>query len=340
MKHLIITICLSLLCLSGRAAVVLQYHHVDTSTPAATTTSPDAFRQHLNYIAESGLQVVPLADIIAKPEVPNDTRVAITFDDAFNNLLNVAIPTLNAYGWPYTIFVATEFVGQSSYLSWEQLRELEKTGGSIGNHTHSHLHMVRKLEGESKNQWLTRIEDELNRSQALLEANLQQPQKHFAYPYGEYNLDLLEIVDRLGFVGFGQQSGAIGNLSDQRLLPRYPLGGVYAGFNSFKVKVHTQAMPANVRYVPPLFDNNPPTFEFEFTDTEGLRLDALRCYGPGGETELARPTDNRFQVVNKTSLPVGRSRYNCTMPIKGSPHYYWLSQLWIQKRTDGTWYVE
>ena len=340
MKTLFLAICLILAAVTGHAAVVLQYHHVDTETPPSTSTSPEAFKQHLDYIANAGLKVVPLAELIAKPQIPNDNRVAITFDDAFNNLLSLAIPTLNDYGWPYTIFVATEFVGQNSYLSWDQLRDMEQNGGSIGNHTHSHLHMVRKLEGESHAEWLTRLEEEITRSQSLLEANLINPQKHFAYPYGEYNLEILELIDRLGFIGFGQQSGAIGDYSDKRLLPRYPLGGVYAGFNSFKVKAHTQAMPAEVAYVAPLIADNPPTFSFSFPNPEGLRLDALRCYGPGGETELESIADGGFKVINKTPLPVGRSRYNCTMPIKNSPHYYWLSQLWMQKRSDGSWYAE
>ena len=193
-----------------RGAPIPSCGHRDTAIDQHESRGVQA--ASADYIANAGLKVVPLAELIAKPQIPNDNRVAITFDDAFNNLLGVAIPTLNDYGWPYTIFVATEFVGQNSYLSWDQLRDMEQNGGSIGNHTHSHLHMVRKLEGESHAEWLTRLEEEITRSQSLLEANLRNPQNHFACPYGEYNLEILELIDRLGFIGFGQQSGAIGIL--------------------------------------------------------------------------------------------------------------------------------
>lgn len=331
-----------LLCLPGfaQAAVVLQYHHVDTTTPAITSTSPDDFVQHLDYLASAGFRIVPLAEIVANPEIEADNRIAITFDDAYANLLTNAVPLLAKRNWPFTIFVATEYVGQHGYLSWQDLRDIESLGGTLANHTHSHLHMLRLLPDESKTAWLKRLEEEILKAQQLLEKHLSRPEKHFAYPYGEYDGDILALIAELGFTGFGQQSGAIGVLSDKRLLPRYPLSGVYANFENFQIKAHTLALPVETPDLSPLVQSNPPPLTLEFPKNLNLRLDALTCYGPGGKTDLQRSGETTFTAVNKTPLPVGRSRYNCTMPVTASSRYYWFSQLWINKRADGSWYPE
>lgn len=331
-----------LLCmpLIAQAAVVLQYHHIDDTTPPITSTSPEDFARHLDYIASTDLKVVALSEIVAAPDMPSDNRVAITFDDAYDNILRHAVPLLAERKWPFTIFVATEYVGQHGYLSWQDLKHIEELGGTLANHTHSHLHMIRLQDNESESEWLQRLTDEILSSQKQLEKHLSRPEKQLAYPYGEYNSAILNLVDELGFVGFGQQSGAIGKLSDPRVLPRYPLSGVYAGFDTFKLKVHTQALPVEVGEIAPLIEDNPPALTLTFPEVSQLRLNALTCYGPGGMAELTRTEDATFVVQNKTPLPIGRSRYNCTMPITGSPHYYWFSQLWINKPADGTWYKE
>ncbi len=111
-----ILLCLPWLC---QAAVLLQYHHIDNNTPPITSTSPEDFARHLEYIASAGLEVVPLADIAANQETTSDNRLAITFDDAYENLLTHAVPLLAERGWPFTIFVATQYVGQHGYLSWQ-----------------------------------------------------------------------------------------------------------------------------------------------------------------------------------------------------------------------------
>ena len=48
---------------------------------------------------------------------------------------------------------------KQSYLSWEDLDYLERNGATIGNHTHSHGHLVRLGPNETEGDWLA----ELNR---------------------------------------------------------------------------------------------------------------------------------------------------------------------------------
>ena len=71
---------------SDSRTVILVYHHVDTTTPASTSVTPERFAGHLDLLAADGYRVVPLADVVealrfGKP-LP-DRAVVLTFDDAY-----------------------------------------------------------------------------------------------------------------------------------------------------------------------------------------------------------------------------------------------------------------
>jgi len=339
-KILILTISL-IVSSTLKAAVILQYHHIGSDSPAITSTSIEAFEQHLEYLASSGLEIVSLSEVVAHPERQTPQRVAITFDDAYDNIYLNAVPRLKALGWPFTIFVSTEYIDRKGFFSWDQLRDVEAAGGLVANHSHSHLHMLRKQKGESNEAWLTRLRKDIEKAQSLLDKNLQNPPKYFAYPYGEYDTDILELIDDMGFTGFGQQSGAVGPLSLLTVLPRFPLSGAYEDLATFMTKVHTRALPVKVKPLSPMISANPPTLVLEFPEPANLLLDRLACYGPEGKTHLISIAPGMFEATNATRLPIGRSRYNCTMPVGNKPgDFYWFSQLWIQKQPDGSWYPE
>ena len=320
--------------------MILQYHHIGSDSPAITSTPIAVFEQHLEYLENSGLRVVPLADIVKNPGPQIDNRVAITLDDAYDNIYQHAVPRLKAKGWPFSLFVATQYIEYDGYMTWEQLRDVEASGGSIANHTHSHLHLLRMLDGESKKSWLKRIQKDIHRAQTLLEQHLEQVPKYLAYPYGEYDNDILMLITEMGYTAFGQQSGAVGSQSIASMLPRYPLSGAYADLESFKTKVNTQALPVIVPPRTPLVTTNPPALLLEFSPAIDLAFDQLTCYGPGGKTTLNEVGPGHFEAINLGPLPVGRSRYNCTMPTGRDGAFYWFSQLWILKNPDGSWYPE
>ena len=340
MPFYFVFIILLIVSIPARAAVILQYHHIGSDSPAITSTTIEALDQHFEYLASSGLKIVPLSEIVNEPSREHDRRVAITFDDAYDNIYQHAVPRLKSRGWPFTLFVATEYIDRRGYMTWKQLREVEASGGTVANHTHSHFHLVRHQDGESMRSWRAKIKKDIRHAQALLERHLDNPAKYLAYPYGEYDADILKLISSMGYTGFGQQSGAVGADSLSSVLPRYPLSGAYEDIETFKTKVQTLALPVLVPERTPLVTTNPPTLELKFTQTEGLAFDQLTCYGPGGKTMLKELGPGHFEAINQTEIPVGRSRYNCTMPSGTPGRFYWFSQLWILKEADGSWYPE
>ncbi|MEX0940951.1 MAG: polysaccharide deacetylase family protein, partial [Pseudomonadales bacterium] len=246
------------------SGVVLQYHHVDTDTPPITSITPEGFNAHMAWLEQQDFNVWPLdrlMDSIEKGEATPDKTVAITFDDAYISIYNTAFPVLRKYGFPFTIFVATEYVGtnDAQYLGWDELREMQAHQAIIASHTHSHTHLLRRLDGESQTQWLARMEREIVQAMALIEEHTGSTSNLFAYPYGEYDTAILGLVRRLGLIGFGQHSGAVGMQDAREALPRFPMGGIYSGFDAFKTKIETLPLPIEpVRLEPLLADDFRP----------------------------------------------------------------------------------
>ena len=367
---------------SGPGGVILQYHHIGTDTPAATSIEPAQFERHMDYIAEQGFLVWSLPRLVAAltaGEAIPENVISITFDDAYLSIYEQAFPILRARGWPFSIFVSTHYIRQEAhdsalastqisaltnpdldfedhnsgamlpststdgaqFLSWQQLLEMRSFGASILNHTHSHSHLLRRLNGESAAAWQARVRDQINHAQDLLTQHLGVTPKLLAYPYGEYNATIVSIARDLGYVGFGQQSGAAGQDSDLGALPRFPLSGIYSDMEGLRLKLNTWPLPLKSGGRDPMLDPSEtrPKLDLRFSDSD-LPLEQLVCYGPGGPTELNRISRLHFQARSIMPLSVGRSRYNCTLPVAGSKRFYWFSQLWILRNPDGSWYAE
>lgn len=332
--------------------VILQYHHVDKTTPTATSIDPARFKQHMDLLQQGGYRIWPIEQLISalrqRRHVP-DKVVVITFDDAYPSIYTQAFPELEARGWPFSIFVATEYIQSvqpeqahsSQFLTWDQLREMQSAGASIVNHTHSHAHLLRHLPGESKNSWHKRIESEITTAQGLLEEHLGVTTKFLAYPYGEYDADITRLVKRLGFVAFGQQSGAAGPDSDFSALPRFPLSSHYSDLETMQTKLDTLPLPLRSHQTNPLLAQgvSRPTLTMRF-DRDDLAFNRLICYGPDGPATITRVGPRSYDARSETQVPIGRSRYNCTMPVANTERFYWFSQLWIRRNPDGSWHPE
>jgi len=334
-------------------AVVFMYHHVDDATPASTSISPADFRAQIEYLEREGYAVLPLLellDALANGRPVPDKSVAITFDDGYRSVLTAALPLLRARQWPFTVFVNTEAVdsGFGIYLSWDDLRALGAQGAAIGNHSVSHTHLVRQLQGESETEWRQRVRREIADATVRLESEVGEfAVPVFAYPYGEYTREIKSIVMDLGLYGMGQQSGAIGPSSDFLALPRYPIATGIELAADFAVRARSRALPVHVvgdeRHVTGISEAR-PVLRLALDDVNDVRSDALACYATGQGrmlVEWSPRAAGEFTVQPKQDLGSGRSKYNCTAPSRSRPGvYYWFGYLWMRRFANGGWYDE
>lgn len=85
------------------------------------------------------------APVVRRP-IPNKL-VVLTFDDASSSHATVVAPILNKYGFGATFFVCEfppDFADKQKYMSWAQMRALDRQGFEVANHTLTHKH-VNKL---------------------------------------------------------------------------------------------------------------------------------------------------------------------------------------------------
>lgn len=81
--------------------------------------------------------------------------------------------------------------GKFALLNWAMIHEMAEGGVTFGAHTERHP--ILTLEDEAT------IENEIVRNQQALEELLGQPVKHFAYPNGEHNHAVKDVLRRHGF---------------------------------------------------------------------------------------------------------------------------------------------
>lgn len=336
--------------MAAEHCVILQYHHFSATTPRSTSVTPEELEAHLAHLEEGDFRVLPLDEVVdrLRDGSPLPERcVAITVDDAYRSVYTTAFPRLRARGWPFTVFVSTAVVDQGlrGYLSWAEMREMRAAGVSFGNHSRSHAHLIRHRRGEDEATWRARTRGDIQTAQERIQAELRVVPRHFAYPYGEYDQALEGVVGALGLVGLGQQSGPAWSGSDFLALPRFPMAAEYAALPGFRVKVRTLPLP--------VVTESPreallPVTEWRPTLTLTLAPgryphERLQCYVSGqgrGEVRWLEGPGQRLTVRARGPLPVGRSRYNCTLPSSEPGRYRWYSHAWIRRRADGGWYPE
>ncbi|HET8902777.1 MAG TPA: polysaccharide deacetylase family protein [Saccharospirillum sp.] len=337
-KRLIATLTVALSSFTAHATDsvnILVYHHVANDTPASTTISPAGFREHLQLLRDNDFTVVSLEDALAALRGDADVNlpekaVALTFDDAYENIHTNAFPLLKEFDVPFTVFVATDPIDQNfqEMMSWDQLRDLQEWGATITNHSRDHDYMVRH--SPLDDDWLESMVKNVNYAQNRLTNELGDTvPRWFAYPYGEYNKALKQALLDEGYVAFAQHSGGISANSDWGALPRFAAAGVYANPETLLTKLNSKPMPVNREALPDMLTSETrPSVTVEVTDMSDMSR-SLNCFVDGSWVEAEWMADTRFRVTAPEALSDGRHRFNCTSQARSGSFFYWFSQPWL-----------
>jgi peptidoglycan/xylan/chitin deacetylase (PgdA/CDA1 family) len=189
--------------------IVLCYHAVSERWPAPLSVTPQAFARQLELLVQRGYEGATFRDAALAPR--GRKTVAVTFDDAYLSVLELADPILGRLGLPGTVFVPTDWPARGEPmrwpgidqwtggshehelqpLSWEQLGDLAARGWEIGSHTRSHPHLT-TLDDAA-------LDEELRESRAECERRLGMPCTTLAYPYGDYDSRVTAAAGRAGY---------------------------------------------------------------------------------------------------------------------------------------------
>lgn len=135
----------------ARGLTTLIYHRIGGGTPDERDCATEDFAAQCELLARDH-RVVHLDTALDELAADDDSpKVVLTFDDGFADVEETALPILQAHGLPFTLYVATDYIGGMMHwdgstakapgpaLSWAQLERVAASPlATIGNHTHTH----------------------------------------------------------------------------------------------------------------------------------------------------------------------------------------------------------
>jgi len=120
-----------------------------------------------------------LVDALEGRDTLPSRAVVITFDDGWENQYSHAFPILRRFGLTATFFVFTSPIGiDRKLMTWEQLRELQAAGMTIGSHTRTHPVLP---------DYHAALHNEVAMSRADIAQHLGRAPDFFAYPFGAWD---------------------------------------------------------------------------------------------------------------------------------------------------------
>lgn len=207
---------------NGKSAII-TYHSLDDSG-SRISISPGLFRAHLDALAASSFKVVPLTNVGDHPGC-----VALTFDDGYRNFFEVAMPLLNEYRFPATVFVVSSRCGETNdwvsrlrdlprleILTWTEILEISHAGISIGAHTVNHPDLTTLPARQ--------VVRELRDCRAAIEDRIGLSVDSLAYPYGAVSPAVRGIAREEFKLACGTRLQFAGLGSDPFDLPRIDAG--------------------------------------------------------------------------------------------------------------------
>ena len=166
---------------------ILMYHRVGAlpiRAPAITkalTVPSRTFAAQMRWLHASGFHAITQGQLLGASllGLPLPRRpILITFDDGYRDVLWNAAPLLHRLRMPATMYVITDRVdgNDPSFVTWSELRRLERLGFDIGSHTVHHVDLTRDSPEAAA--------AELVVSKRTLEQRLGRAVPWFAYPLG------------------------------------------------------------------------------------------------------------------------------------------------------------
>lgn len=205
---------------SAMRVPVLMYHRVGdahNAWEARYAISPDNFAAHMRALARKGYRAVGIDALVnwleGGPPLP-EGALLVTFDDGFRGVREHALPVLENLGWPFTVFLVSDLIGQEDVwtrasnpagvtyplLDADEIRDMQQRGASFHSHTRSHASLP-TLDAAA-------LTDQLAGSRAHLTRLLGHDVSYIAYPFGHVDDRVAAAARAAGYrAAFSTQSG-------------------------------------------------------------------------------------------------------------------------------------
>tara|TARA_A100001234_G_scaffold219076_1_gene229194 strand:- start:1140 stop:2177 length:1038 start_codon:yes stop_codon:yes gene_type:complete len=299
----------------------IMYHRFNENKYPSTNIRIEIFLEHLKLIKDLDYNFIHANDFkknfgIAKGR----KKILLTIDDGFKSFYDSAWPYLKKEKIPFILFVSTEPVGKKGYMTWDQIKEIEREDFVvIGHHSHTHEYLIEKSDAEF-------IED-IKKANSIFQNKLGYIPDLFSYPFGEYSEFMRNYASKNFSFAFGQHSGVIDVNKEKFQLPRFPINENYGKIERFKSIIKTY--PLEYKNLFPIekkiYDqNNPPEFYVEFFENQ-KNIKNISCYSnEGGKWEKSNINikENTLTVSFREPFLPRRGRINCSLNDNGKWRWF------------------
>ena len=172
---------------------ILEYHQVTDEQLDPDfdvyNVPPADFAEQLNFLQAQGYTTITLQDFMrvvhGKGTLP-EKPIVLTFDDGYADNYTTMLPILEAHSMTAVVYVITNEIGKKNYLTFDQLKDMQRRGIEIGSHTADHLPLTSLDE-------TTRLK-QIHESKIFLEWGGLQTIYSLSYPNGAFNSEIVEIL--------------------------------------------------------------------------------------------------------------------------------------------------
>lgn len=119
--------------------------------------------------------------------------ILITFDDAYADQYDLAYPVLRSDGMRGSVFAPTASIGTASFMTLDQLRDLDSAGWSVCNHTRHHVSLAGLPEAAQEAELAGGRDD-------LIAWGLPRGAYYAGCPYSTYDADTLRAMASTGML--------------------------------------------------------------------------------------------------------------------------------------------
>jgi len=306
----------------------IMYHRFNENKYPSTNIQMEVFLKHIQIIKELNYDFIHPEDFEKDFGIPKkQKKILITVDDAFQSFYEVAWPFLNENKIPFILFVSTEPVGKRGYMTWEQIREIEKEKFAvIGHHSHSHEYLIDKSNKD--------FEKDIETANRIFNEKIGYVPSLFSYPFGEYSEFMRNYISKKFTYAFGQHSGVIDINKEKFQLPRFPINENYGELKRFTSIIKTY--PLEYKELFPVEkklnkSNNPPSFSVEFFKDQ-KNIKNMNCYSnEGGQWKKSNIefNDTILNIKFREAFLPRRGRINCSLNDDGK--WRWFGTQFIVK---------
>ena len=215
--------------------VVLGYHDFSEKKKATEMLiKSDSFRKQMQALKDLKLNVISMEDFIAwkkgEKEI-EDKSVVITIDDGWRSVYTYAYPVLKEYGYPFTVFLYTNYVdGGDLALTSKMIKEMQENGCSIGCHSVSHPFpsKVKKEKAKGADSFNKYLKMEMASSREKLKEKFNVDVTSYAYPGGFVTDEMIPVAEEAGYdCLFTVLPGKVTRDLPNGKLPRYIILGTH-----------------------------------------------------------------------------------------------------------------